>query len=190
MKATAAVPLRIAAPPRAPRRIPARAVALRSAGSAEARAIHGLILDHLQEGHLLPRELDEIASHAGRFVVAVHRGRVLACAELAPLSSTVAEVRSLVVGRDARSLGVGRRLVDEIVRRASAAGFHKLCAFTHSPAYFVHMGFSIVPHVWLPEKIVTDCHRCPHFRQCGQYAVIRTLGPVRDACVPLAALHG
>jgi hypothetical protein len=52
------------------------------------------------------------------------------------------------------------------------------------------MGFSIVPHVWLPEKIDTDCKSCVHFRQCGQYAVILTLARGGDACVPLAALHG
>lgn len=168
----------------------ARPVTLRSGTRAEAPAIHALIADHLQEGHLLPRELDEIARHAERFVVAVQDGIVLACAELAPLSRTVAEVRSLVVSQQARSLGLGRRIVDELIRRAESAGFHKLCAFTHSPGYFVHMGFSIVPHVWLPEKIDTDCHRCVHFRQCGQYAVMLTLAGGRDACVPLAALHG
>ena len=48
----------------------------------------------------------------------------------------------------------------------------------------------IVPHVWLPEKIVTDCDSCIHFRRCGQYAVVRTLGRGRPVCVPLAALHG
>jgi amino-acid N-acetyltransferase len=190
MKTAAAVPARLVTRPRPARAVPRVAVTLRTAGPEEAPAIHGLILDHLQEGHLLPRELEEISLHAGRFVVAVHRGRVLACAELAPLSSSVAEVRSLVVGREARGSGVGARIVDELVRRATVAGFHKLCAFTHSPGYFVHMGFSIVPHAWLPEKITTDCHSCPHFRRCGQYAVIRTLAQPRDACVPLAALHG
>ena len=34
------------------------------------------------------------------------------------------------------------------------------------------MGFSIVPHLWLPEKIFTDCVKCPLFRQCGQYAMV------------------
>jgi amino-acid N-acetyltransferase len=165
------------------------AVVLRSATVAEAAAIHALIVDHLEEGHLLPRELAEVSSRVSRFVVAVQGDEVLACAELAPLSRTVAEVRSLVVSRNARSSGLGRKIVDELRRRAELAGFHKLCAFTHSPAYFVHMGFSIVPHVWLPEKIETDCHGCPHFRQCGQYAVMLTLTR-RDACVPLAALHG
>jgi amino-acid N-acetyltransferase len=115
---------------------------------------------------------------------------VIACAELAPLSRSVAEIRSLVVSREARGLHLGRQLVEELLRRAEIAGFQKLCAFTHSPAYFVHMGFSIVPHVWLPEKIETDCHTCPQFRQCGQYAVMHTLTRTPDACVPLAALHG
>jgi len=189
MNAVHAVPLRLVRPVRgaAPG---TRTLTLRTATAAEAPAIHALILDHLEEGHLLPRELAEIAAHAERFVVAVHRRRVIACAELAPLSSGVAEVRSLVVSREARSLGLGRRIVNELIRRAGVAGFEKLCAFTHSPAYFVHMGFSIVPHVWLPEKIVTDCHSCPQFRQCGQYAVMHTLARTQESCVPLAALHG
>ncbi len=194
MSTAQGAPLRIVRSHRSPRQSPARRsrrhVTLRTGDVADAQAIHGLILDHLQEGHLLPRELDEIAVRADRFVVAVHRGCVVACAELAPLSSAVAEIRSLVVSREARSLGLGRRIVDELIRRATVAGFHRLCAFTHSPSYFVHMGFTIVPHVWLPEKIVTDCHGCVLFRQCGQYAVMYRLARQREACVPLAALHG
>ena len=190
MNAAHAVPLRLVRPVRRGARPVRRASALRTAMAAEAPAIHALIVDHLEEGHLLPRELAEITAHVERFIVAVSHGRVVACAELAPLSRSVAEVRSLVVSREARSLGLGRRIVDELVRRAEVAGFDKLCAFTHSPAYFVHLGFSIVPHVWLPEKIVTDCHSCVHFRQCGQYAVMRALARTHDACVPLAALHG
>jgi len=168
----------------------AGSVALRTAVADDAGAIHELIDRYLSEGHLLPRALGEILVHVDRFVVAVHDDEVVAFAELAPLSRLVAEVRSMVVSRQARSLGVGRRIVDELIRRAAAAGFDKLCAFTHSPGYFVHLGFSIVPHAWLPEKIVTDCHACSQFRQCGQYAVVRPLDRPRHGCVPLAALHG
>lgn len=165
-------------------------IALRTADAGEAPAIHALIVEHLAEGHLLPRELGEIVVHAHRFVVALEGANVVACAELAPLSRSVAEVRSFVVSRQARSLGVGRRMIDELLHRATIAGFDRLCAFTHSPGYFVHLGFSIVPHAWLPEKIVTDCRSCRQFRHCGQYAVVRPLERRRHACVPLAALHG
>jgi len=47
------------------------AITLRTADANEAAAIHELIVEHLAEGHLLPRERGEIAVHAHRFVVAV-----------------------------------------------------------------------------------------------------------------------
>ena len=166
------------------------ALVLRTATVADAEAIHALIEEYRGGGHLLPRTLDEIRAHAHRFVVAAVDGDVIGCADLAPLSRTVAEVRSLVVAAAARRTGLGRELVDDLVRRAGAAGFDRLCAFTHAPSYFVELGFSIVPHVWLPEKIQADCRSCPEFRQCGQYAVMLPLARSRHTCVPLASLHG
>jgi amino-acid N-acetyltransferase len=169
-----------------------RAVApleIRAATPGDGEALHALITAHREEGHLLPRDRDEILRHADRFVVAVDGQQVVACADLAPLSRSVAEVRSLVVSDIARSRGAGRRLVDELVHRATAAGYDKLCAFTHAAGYFVQLGFSLVPHVWVPEKIETDCRSCAQFRRCGQYAVVLTLTRTRTACVPLAALH-
>ena len=163
---------------------------LRIARSDDAGAIHALIVNHLAEGHLLPREREEIATHAHRFAVAIRSARVVACAELAPLSRNVSEVRSLVVSDEGRALRIGINIIDDLVERATTAGFERLCAFTHAASYFVQLGFSIVPHVWLPEKIVTDCHLCPYFRRCGQYAMLRELRRSRQACVPLAALHG
>ena len=96
---------------------------------------------------------------------------VVGCAELAPLSRAVAEVRSLVVDESCRGRGFGSRIVEELNRWAVQEGFSTLCAFTHNAAHFVRLGFSIVPHPWLPEKIATDCVGCPKFRQCTQYAM-------------------
>jgi N-acetylglutamate synthase-like GNAT family acetyltransferase len=47
---------------------------------------------------------------------------------------------------------MGHRIVDELKLRARAGGYDDLCVFAHEPAFFAHMGFSIVPHTWLPEK--------------------------------------
>jgi len=163
---------------------------LRAATPADAHAIHALITAHIREGHLLPRSLEDIEANATRFIVAIDRDRLVACADLAALSPLVAEVRSLVVDESARSKGLGQQIVNELARRARVAGFDSLCAFTHSAGYFVRMGFSIVPHPWIPEKIEADCRTCPLFRQCGQYAVTLPLAHGVESFVPLASLHG
>ena len=59
----------------------------------------------------------------------------------------------------------------------SCAGFRTLCAFTSARGFFVQMGFSLVPHSWLPEKIQADCRACARFRSCGQYALMLPLEP-------------
>jgi amino-acid N-acetyltransferase len=159
------------------RRTAAAAISLRPAVAADAPALHALIAAHLEEGKLLPRTLDELTVHAPRFVVAVEPAgdRIVGCAELAPLSAAVAEVRSLVVTRDVRRLGLGEQMVAALAARARHEDFTKLCAFAHEPTFFVRRGFSIVPHTWLPEKIAHDCYSCPLFRNCTQYAVMLDL---------------
>ena len=156
-------------------------ITLRTGETADAKKLHALIQANLEEGHLLPRTLGELAVRANRFVVAVRGRKIVGCAELAPLSPHVAEVRSLAVDANARGSRVGVAIVDELRRRARREGFEKLCAFTHAPSYFIHMGFSIVPHLWLTEKIFTDCVKCPQFRQCGQYAMVVPLDVAFDA---------
>jgi amino-acid N-acetyltransferase len=156
--------------------IPRRVPTLRTAVPSDARKIHDLIQRNQQAGHLLPRQLGELTSRIDRFVVGVDgRGSIVACGELAPLSSTLAEIRSLVVTERQRGRGLGRRVVDELKLRARAAGYDDLCVFAHQPGYFAHMGFSIVPHTWVPEKIMADCRNCALFRRCQQYAMVTDL---------------
>jgi amino-acid N-acetyltransferase len=151
------------------------AVELRAARPADVPAIHGLIVDNLEAGHLLPRTLDDLEAHVNRFLVADAGGAVIGCAELAPIGPSVAEVRSLVVHDAFRGRHIGPALVQRLASDAVSRGFSTLCAFTHEPSHFVRLGFTIVPHVWVPEKIAHDCTACALFRRCGQYAVTLTL---------------
>jgi amino-acid N-acetyltransferase len=168
------------------------AMVFRQAVRSDAEAIHRLIADNLEAGHLLPRTLDDVTVNIARFTVAVIDEAVIGCAELAPLSAVVAEVRSLVVTERSRGQHIGPRLVSHLASEGATRGFSTLCAFTHDPSHFVRLGFTIVPHVWVPEKIERDCRSCAQFRRCGQYAV--TL-PLRDGAQirpaqPAAVIHG
>jgi amino-acid N-acetyltransferase len=167
-------------------------VTLRTAGPSDVPAIHRLITDNLEVGHLLPRSIEDIERHVARFIVATIDNTVVGCAELAPLSGKIGEVRSLVVDEAYRGRHIGPDLVTRLGSTATASGFSTLCAFTHDPSRFVRMGFTIVPHIWVPEKIAHDCNGCGLFRRCGQHAVMLalragvTIGPER----PAAIIHG
>lgn len=161
---------------------------IRQATTADAEALFALVTAHLDEGHLLPRTLEELRIHTPRFLVCDVAGLIVACAELAPLSKTVAEVRSLVVSRDYRGMGLAQRLVTELQTRARSEGFDTLTAFAHDARFFVRQGFSIVPHVWVPEKIMTDCVGCPLFQKCSQYAVVLPLTKHQTYRRPSAAM--
>lgn len=152
-------------------------IVLRPADAADAPALHALIAGNLDAGHLLPRTMEDLHRHAVRFVVADSGGAVVGCAELAPIGPAVAEVRSLVVHEEHRGRHIGPALVHHIATDAAVRGFSTLCAFTHDPSHFVRLGFTIVPHMWVPEKIAHDCTSCALFRRCGQYAVTLTLRP-------------
>lgn len=160
---------------------------LRAGRAADAPALLALITAHAEEGHLLPRSLDELSVRAPRFVVVERAGRLVGCAELAPLSAAVAEVRSLVVDQHARGEGLALRMIDELARRARLDGFDRLCAFAHDAGFFVRLGFSIVPHTWVPEKIAQDCAGCALFQACGQHALVRSLHEQPRRVMPLAA---
>ena len=146
-------------------------IQLRTGTPGDASAIHSLVTSNLDSGHLLPRTFEDVEAHAPRFVVAEENRSVIGCGELAPLSAEVAEVRSLVVDEPSRGQRTGVALVTALADRARELGYVTLCAFTHQPAHFIRLGFSIVPHQWVPEKIAHDCVGCSQFRRCGQYAV-------------------
>ena len=145
---------------------------------ATPKRIHDLIQRN-QQRDTCCRATSRISAHAERFVVAVDgRGSIVACGELAPLSHSLAEVRSLVVGRsNAERAWAGASWTNFV--GAPRLRVRDLCVFAHQPAYFAQMGFSIVPHTWLPEKIAADCRSCALFRRCRQFAMVTDLDSVR-----------
>ena len=156
-------------------------ITIQSASIADAERLYDLITNQLAQGHLLPRELPELKAHATRFFVATADNVIVGCGDLAPLSPTVAEIRSLVVEVSHRGMGVGTSLIKVIIMQAHEQHFSHLCAFTHEPAPFVQMGFSVVPHLWIPEKVKSDCLTCDRFRRCEQRAMRLNLRSVASS---------
>jgi amino-acid N-acetyltransferase len=89
----------------------------------------------------------------------------------------MAEVRSLAVDPRATGHGIGRKIMDSLVKEAAEFGLDALFAFTYVTGFFARLGFDPVERGLLPLKAWKDCSRCPKFQHCDEIAVLRVINP-------------
>jgi amino-acid N-acetyltransferase len=103
--------------------------------------------------------------------------KFLGCGALHFYSPTIAEIRSLAVAEEAKTHGVGRKLVQALVEEADTYQLDAVFAFTYVVEFFCKVGFEVVERGALPLKAWKDCVRCPKFQACDEVAVLRILRP-------------
>jgi DNA-binding MarR family transcriptional regulator/GNAT superfamily N-acetyltransferase len=74
----------------------------------------------------LPVDLDEMRPPAGVFLVAMLHGEPIGCGALKFHGAEPTELKRMWVAQSARGLGVGRRLLTELERRAAENGHHTI----------------------------------------------------------------
>jgi len=141
--------------------------------------ILNLINGYAARGIMLPRTEFELSEAIRDFTVVYLDGRFLGCGALHFYSPTIAEIRSLAVHEDAKTHGVGRKLIEALAAEAEAYELDAVFAFTYVVDFFRKVGFEAVERGALPLKAWKDCVRCPKFQACDEIAVLRILRPER-----------
>lgn len=72
-------------------------------------------------------------------------------------------------------MGIGRMLVECLIREAQKRKFPRVMALTYEVAFFEKIGFSVVPKEIFPEKVWTDCIHCKKQDCCDEIAVLKQL---------------
>lgn len=152
---------------------------VRKAGMRDIAAILELINGYAARGIMLPRTEFEMSEAIRDFTVVVAGGVLLGCGALHFYSPTAGEIRSLAVAEQAKTQGVGRRLVESLVAEAQQYELDVVFAFTYVVDFFSKVGFHPVERGILPLKAWKDCLRCPKFHACDEIAVMRILRPER-----------
>lgn len=147
---------------------------IRKARIGDVKAIHGMLMDCSRDGLLLPRSFNELYSHLRDFFVLAPKGPgpIKACCALTITWDDLAELRSLVVSKDMQGHGWGRKLVEACLSEAVTLGLYRIFTLTYQQVFFEKLGFTEVGKDALPQKVWSDCLRCPKFPECDEIAML------------------
>lgn len=165
-------------------------VQMRKARPADVGAMLALINEYATRGIMLPRTEFELCENLRDFTVAYEGDRLVGCGALHFYTPQTAELRSLAVVEHRKSGGVGRKLVDEVLKEARDFGLDLVFAFTYVVGFFEKCGFAVVDRGSLPLKAWKDCLRCPKFSSCDETAMVYLLSPDAMAHTQMDAARG
>ncbi|OPY71308.1 MAG: Amino-acid acetyltransferase [Syntrophorhabdus sp. PtaU1.Bin002] len=154
---------------------------LRKASIRDIRKIHAIINGSAASGEMLPRSLGELYDNMRDYYVYEDRGEAVGTCALHICWEDLAEIRSLCVAESSRKKGVGRMLVDECINEARDLGIPRIFVLTYQELFFNKCGFRVVDKKELPQKIWSDCIRCPKFPECDEIAMTMEVGNKGDA---------
>lgn len=150
-------------------------ISIRPARLTDAEGILALVNHHARRGQLLPRSLQSITATIDDWLVAGDGEQILACVSLLRYTSGLVEVRSLAVADGLQGLGIGSRLMNELLDVARAREIPTLFALTRAVGFFERFGFGATERAFFPEKVWHDCQQCPLRDNCDETAVVLDL---------------
>ncbi len=149
-------------------------IVIRKAVKKDIPAIYRILAVFAEQQLLLPRPQMDILLTLDSFHVACVNGEVAGCVALRDYGNDLYEVRSLAVAEKFQNMRLASGMVTELIN--SLAGKKaRLFALTYRDNFFRNLGFRVVEKTLFPEKIWSDCERCPKKDHCDEIAVLMEL---------------
>jgi len=135
-----------------------------------------LVEPEVESGLILKRDSDDTATNIRSYQLAFQEERLVGFCALHIHTTSLAEVRSLVVNDSVRGRGAGSTLIKNALNEAKTLGLKQVLSLTYKQAFFERLGFKEIPKESLPEhKIWADCINCKHFPICNEVSLIHSL---------------
>ena len=138
--------------------------ALRAAQLADAERIFALIRSH--SDMLVPKPMGDVVASIDRFVVAEVDGEIVGCAtysilpEIGAAERATVELQSVAVSAPFRKLGIGRALVETLLKRIASFRPADALVLTFAPGFFAKLGFAEIPKSKVMHKLYSGCLHC------------------------------
>ena len=148
---------------------------LRKAGIGDVKTIHRLINMSARKGEMLSRSLMDIYHSLRDFFVYYDEDEslVIGVCAMNIIWENLAEIRSVYVDQNYRKRGIGRQLVEACISEAITLELYRIFSLTDKKEFFAKLGFKEVDRSTLPQKIWSDCFRCPKYPDyCDEVAMV------------------
>lgn len=135
-----------------------------------------LVSPEIESGVILTRSDDELATNIRSYILAKCNNELVGFCALHIHTSSLAEIRSLIVKEEYRGQKIGEKIIEQAMDDAKSIGLQKVLSLTYKQSFFEKLGFVEIPKESLPEhKIWADCIKCKHFPICNEVSLIKTI---------------
>lgn len=145
---------------------------IRKAKIADVKEMLALINSLADREEMLHRSPNELYENLRDFFVLDVSGQLKGTAALHVVWEDLAEIKALAVNEEVRGQGWGRKLVNICLEEAKTLGIKKVFCLTFKPEFFEKLGFKKIRKNRLPQKIWTECVKCPKFTECHEVALL------------------
>jgi len=138
--------------------------------------IQSVLKPYVDEGIILNRDEDEIASNIRSYVMVYKDKKPIGVGALHIYSPFLGEIRSLAVAKEYQGKGIGKNIVNALLKEARELKLKEVLVLTYKKEFFEKLGFIEIEKEAIPDKkIWADCIKCKFFPNCNEIALITYL---------------
>ena len=146
----------------------------RKAYLSDVKEMLDLVEPFVEDGTILMRSADEISTNIRSYMLAFDEKLLIGFTALHIHTTSLAEIRSLIVREQSQAKGVGKELVSLALSEGEKLGLKEVLVLTYKQNFFEKLGFNEISKESLPEhKIWADCIKCKHFPICNEVSLIK-----------------
>ena len=129
---------------------------IRSAKTADVKAIRELVDSYAAPGQMLAKETVTLYESVQEFIVAEEDGVIIGCGALHVLWEDLAEVRSVAITENLRGNGIGNQILERIIDRAHELGLSRIFCLTFETKFFGRHGFEEIQGTPVEPEVYTQ----------------------------------
>ena len=148
---------------------------LRKARISDVDSMAALINFYAEKGKMLYRTVPSLYQKIRDYTVIEKEGAVIGVGGLHILWNDLAEICSLAIDPLYVRNGLGKAIVQRLLRESRKLKIFQVFTLTYLPGFFEKCGFTRIDKENLPQKVWMECVNCPKFPNCDETALIKII---------------